>query len=73
MYLLRKHIKIKRPNDKLDHTKLGPFKIKKKYRPVTYRLRIPKGTRIHPVFYVLLLELALKGIRLGPIEINKDT
>ena len=27
VYLLRKNIKIRRPSDKLDHTKLGPFKI----------------------------------------------
>ena len=27
VYLLRKNIKTKRPSDKLDHTKLGPFKI----------------------------------------------
>ena len=27
VYLLRKNIKTKWPSDKLDHTKLGPFKI----------------------------------------------
>ena len=27
VYLLRKNIKMKRPSDKLDYTKLGPFKI----------------------------------------------
>ena len=27
VYLLRKNIKTKRPSDKLDYTKLGPFKI----------------------------------------------
>jgi hypothetical protein len=34
IYLLRKHIKIKRPSDKLDHTKLGP---------VTFRLEMLEG------------------------------
>ena len=29
VYLIRKNVKTKRPSDKLDHTKLGPFKIKK--------------------------------------------
>ena len=52
VYLLRKHIKIKRPSSKLDHTKLGPYRIKEKLGPVTYRLEIPKGIRIHPVFYI---------------------
>jgi hypothetical protein len=43
VYLLRKNIKIKRPSDKLNHTKLGPFKIIKKLGLVTYRLEIPEG------------------------------
>ena len=30
VYLLRKNVKIKRLSNKLDHKKLGPFKIKKK-------------------------------------------
>ena len=27
VYLLRKNIKIKRPSNKLDYTKLGPFRV----------------------------------------------
>jgi hypothetical protein len=73
VYLLRRNIKIKRPSNKLNYTKLGPFRIKVKYRLVTYRLEIPKGMRIHLVFHVSLLEKALKGAKLGPIEINKET
>ena len=36
VYLIRKNIKIKRLNDKLDFIKLGLFAIKKKLREVTY-------------------------------------
>jgi hypothetical protein len=73
VYLLRRHIKTKRPSDKLDHTKLGPFKINEKLGPVTFRLEMPEGMRIHPVFYISLLEPTLKGARPGPIEIDKET
>src|ERR1700677_1822116 len=68
VYLLRKHIKTKRPSNKLDHTKLGSYKIKEKLGPVTFRLEMPKGMRIHPVFHISLLEKAPKGAKPGPIE-----
>jgi hypothetical protein len=73
VYLLRKHIKTKRPSDKLDHTKLGPFKIHQKLGPVTYKLELPPGMRIHPVFHVSLLEPAPKGARPGPIHLDDET
>jgi hypothetical protein len=43
VYLLRKNIKTKRPSDKLDHTKPGPFKITQKLGPVTFELEMPEG------------------------------
>jgi hypothetical protein len=73
VYLLRRNIKIKRPSNKLDYTKLEPFRIKVKHGPVTYRLEMLEGIRIHPVFHVSLLEKALKGAKLGPVEINEET
>jgi hypothetical protein len=73
VYLLRRNIKIKRPSDKLNHTKLGPFKIIRKLGLVIYKLEIPKGIRIYPVFYVLLLEPILKNARLGLVNINEET
>ena len=36
VYLLRKNIKTKQSSDKLDHIKLGPFKIQDKLGLVTY-------------------------------------
>jgi len=36
VYLLRRNIKIKRSSDKLDHKKLGPFKIEKVLSLINY-------------------------------------
>ena len=72
VYLLRKNIKTKRPSDKLDYTKLGLFKIKDKLGPVTFRLNLLEGMRIHPVFHVSLLEPASDNARLGPIQIDEE-
>ena len=44
---------------------LGPYEIEKKVSEVNYQLKLPKGCRIYPVFYILLLKEALKNARLG--------
>ena len=72
VYLLRRNIKIKRPSDKLDHTKLGLFRIVKKLGLVIYKLEIPEGMRIYLVFYVSLLEPTLKNAKQGLVEINEE-
>ncbi|APA13902.1 hypothetical protein sscle_11g086720 [Sclerotinia sclerotiorum 1980 UF-70] len=41
VYLIRRNIQTKRPCNKLDHKKLGPFKIDKVIGPVNYRLKLP--------------------------------
>ena len=58
VYLRRKNIQTKRPSMKLDFTKLGPFKIQRKLSPVTFKLELPKDSRLHPVFHAALLEMA---------------
>jgi hypothetical protein len=58
VYLLRKNVKTKRLSSKLDHKKLGPFKIKRKTGPINYELNLPSIMRIYPVFHISLLEKA---------------
>jgi hypothetical protein len=64
VYLLRKNIKTKRPSDKLDHKKLGPFEVTRKISDSNYELRLPTTMRIHPIFHISLLEPAPKNARL---------
>ena len=61
VFLLRKNIKIKRPSAKLDHVKIGPFRVIKRIGKVNYRLELPKTIRIYSVFYIVLLERVPDG------------
>jgi len=58
VYLLTKNLRITKSLKKLDHMKVGLFLIEEQKGPVNYRLRLPKDAKIHPVFYISLLELA---------------
>ena len=75
VYLLRRNIKIKRPSQKLDHQKIRLFIITEKLGPVNYKLQLLKSMlKIHPVFYVSLLEPALENIKITKnIEIKDNT
>jgi len=67
VYLLRCNIKMKRLSDKLDHKKLGPFRIERVLGLVNYKLTLSKTMNIYPVFYISFLELALPGAPAVPI------
>jgi hypothetical protein len=56
VYLHTKNLRTKRPSKGLDNVKVGPFLILKKNGPVTYILQLLLDTKIHPRFYVKLLE-----------------
>jgi hypothetical protein len=73
VYLLRRNIKIKRPSTKLDHQKLGPFKIKEQLGPVGYKLKLPESMKIYPNFHVLLLEKAPESAKTPDnVELDKN-
>jgi hypothetical protein len=65
--LIRRNIQTKQLNTKLDHKKLGLFKIKKIIGLINYELILLKIINIYPVFYIFLLELVLLGILLAPV------
>nr|AAG24792.1 pol protein [Colletotrichum gloeosporioides] len=71
-YLIRRNIKTKRPSDKLDYKKLGPFKILKQISPVNFKLDLPETMKCHPVFHISLLEPAPRGSRTKDIIIVED-
>jgi hypothetical protein len=62
IYLIRRNIQTKRPSTKLDHKKLGLFKIKRIVGLVNYELVLPKTINIYLVFYISLLEPVLPGV-----------
>ena len=65
VFLIRRNIKTKRPSLKLDHVKLGPFQVEKALGRVTYKLKLPRGRKIHPVFHISMLEPAPQQIPLS--------
>ncbi|KAK1502714.1 hypothetical protein CABS01_09325, partial [Colletotrichum abscissum] len=49
-------------SNKLDYKKLRFFEIIKKVLLINYKLRLLNTIRYYPIFYILLLELILKGL-----------
>ena len=58
MYLLTKNLKTRRGTKKLDYIKVRPFLVDEQRGKASYKLHLPKDTRIYLVFYISLLELA---------------
>jgi hypothetical protein len=68
--LIRRNIQTKQLNTKLDHKKLGLFKIKRIIGLINYELVLPKTINIYLVFYIFFLELVLLGVLLVVTEIE---
>jgi hypothetical protein len=58
IYLLRRNIKIIKPSDKLDSKKIGPFKIKRNIRDISFEFKLSLIIKIYLIFHILLLESA---------------
>ena len=58
MWLDARNIKTRRPAKKLDHRRLGPYKVMEMVGPNAVRLCLPDTVQLHPAFHVSLLELA---------------
>jgi hypothetical protein len=72
-YLLYKNFTITRPSLKLDYKKLGLFKIEEVILDTNYKLSLPLSIRIYLIFYILLLEKALKNAKINYIlEVLKE-
>ena len=61
MYLLTKNLKTRTPSKKLDYIKVGPFFIKEVKGSQNFELNLLKDAKVHPVFYISLLEPADPG------------
>ena len=69
-------MKTTRPSKKLDYVKVGLFLIKRVKGPVNYKLELPPNAKIHPVFYISLLEPVDSNIPLQEIfyyEVEEET
>jgi hypothetical protein len=65
IYLLRRNIKTTRLSDKLDLKKIGPFKVKRNIRNISFEFKFLPNMRIYPIFYLSLLKPAYSDISKG--------
>jgi transposase InsO family protein len=72
VYLIRKNLKTKRKSDKLDWKKFGAYEVLEKVSDVNYKIRLPKKSRLHPIFHVSLLELAAKNAPLEKLDVENE-
>jgi hypothetical protein len=58
VWLKRKYVKTTHPLNKLDYKLIAPYPILQKIGLKAYKLELPPSVKIHPVFYLSLLEPA---------------
>ena len=63
MWLLHKNFKNWQLSKKLNHVKLGPFRIKEKISNLTYKLDLPTKMKIYSVQYIAILKPAHRNIK----------
>ena len=68
VWLLRRNITTRRPSNKLDYKRLGPFTIADQINPVAFRLNLPPSMKVHDVFHVSLLEPYIPNTLPGRLE-----
>jgi len=66
VYLLRRNITTKWPNEKLNFKKLRPFIILERKNWLNYKIKLPEGSQIYDTFHISLLEPAPKNVRISP-------
>jgi len=62
VWLLHKNFKLRWLSKKLDHVKIGLFKIVVKILEVIYRLDLLVKMKIYPVQYIIMLKLAYRDL-----------
>jgi len=62
VWLLYKNFKLRQLSKKLDHVKIGPFKIVEKISEVIYRLDLLAKIKIYLIQYIIILELAHRDL-----------
>jgi len=71
VWLLYKNFKSRQPSKKLDHIKIGLFKITEKISEVIYKLDLLTKMRIYLVQHIAILELAHRDLVL--LAYKEDT
>ena len=56
VWFLPRNVKTTRPSKKLEHKKMGPFRIIKNVGTSSYKLDLPASITIHNTFHISLLE-----------------
>jgi hypothetical protein len=61
-----------RPLGKLDYLQIRPFRISEIRGLIIFKLDLPKKLRIYLIFYISLLEKALKNVKTVVLKIEVD-